>query len=757
MPTAALTETDRFIVGYRDARTGQPCPPNEKQALAHASSADELLYGGAAFGGKSEYVIQEAIATCLMYAGCEVACFRRTLPELEQSLILRFLRYVPRSIAKYNSQKKRAVFKNGSILWFHYCATDKDVYNYQSAEWVLLLIDQAEQFTLPMATYLFSRVRSAQGYPCKIRLTANPGNRGGPWLKDRYIVPRPEELGDRALPAFGEMWRPVPNPELAADKPLTRQFIQSRMTDNIPGMLADPDYVQRIRANPNETNRRMLEDGDWDVFPGQMFELWRAQKLVTSKDTELLEAGLKPGTVLPWHVIPDPHWRPPATVNVFGSVDYGYGNPWSGHFHAAMPDGHIVTFKEFYATKVRDVHQAERIRDWISEEWAEQKERRQTPWDIPYIVGDLPFGSRMEHGLAKSCYEVYVDHLGIPLGLNIQLAPKGAGSRKARVQRTIGALSPHVDGFPNWQVTTACPNLIRTLPILVADPNDPDDILHGTAEKKQEDHCVAADTPVLTADGWLPIAQVPGAWVSRRNAEVLRIRVDDWSELICTPDQRLLTSEGWQRVDALHLGSEILWWSPLVSKHLGTIASTCAAPTFSGTAYGCTEQSGSTPMVQFRPGFTCITGMATAPTTDSTTSNCSKNRSISLVIPHIRQMLSGTPDERMPSDPVPLVIDVCQQSNGVRRVIALQTVSRQPEVYDLAIKTSLHAYVSARGFLTHNCYDDVSTFLSSRPPFPKPGRFDGSRDDLSTAFGVGHPHKASTPSRLNVAAFGRQL
>lgn len=488
MPSAAPVTTDRFIVGYRDARSGLPCAPNPKQALAHASPADELLYGGAAFGGKSEFLVHEGIATCLMFPGCEVAIFRRTRGELDASIVLRLLRYLPRSIAKYNDAKKRFVFYNGSILWLCYCDNENDVFRYQSNEWILLLIDQVEQFTRSMVLYLFSRVRSARGYPCKIRLSANPGNRGHGWLKERYITPPPEVLGERPLPASGDIWRPLPNPDLADDKPLSRQFIQARMTDNVPGMLADPDYVARIRANPNETTRRMLEDGDWDVFEGQMFGMWRASKFVTSKDEDLLGAGLEVGTTLPWHVIPDAHWRPPTNVHVFGSVDYGYGNPWSGHFHAAMPDGHIVTFKEFYATKVRDVQQAERIRDWISREWAEQKERRQPPWEIPYIVGDIPFGSRMEHGLAKSCFEVYEDVLGIPLGLNIQLAAKGAGSRKARVQRTIGALSAHVDGFPNWQITTACPNLIRTLPELVVDPDDPDDILHGVGNKKQEDH-----------------------------------------------------------------------------------------------------------------------------------------------------------------------------------------------------------------------------------------------------------------------------
>lgn len=477
-------------LGYRDPRTGRPSEPNPKQRLAHLSEAEELLYGGAAFGGKSEYLLQEAIATCLTYPGCEVALFRRTLKELEQSLVVRFLTQVPRHIARYREKDSTARFFNGSILRFLYCDSEKDVFRYQSAEWILLGIDQVEQWSLSMALYLFTRVRSSRGWPCRIRLTANPGNIGGPWLKARYIAPAPEVLGDRALPHWdGEVWRPVDKTSVDDTPPLSRAFIQSRMTDNVIGMQADPGYVARIRANPDESQRRMLEEGDWDVFPGQMFESWRAQRLVTMRDLRLIEAGVPAGAMIPWHVIPDKEWEPPRGATIFGSVDYGYGNPWSVHWHAAMSDQHIVTFKEFYSTKVRDVEQAQRMHDWLAERWAEQKELRRPLWHVEYVIGDIPFGSRREHGLSKSIFEVYEEVFAIPLKINLMQAPKGAGSRKARVQRTHAGLAAHADGFPNWQITAACPNLIRTLPALVVDPADPDDILHGVGAKKQEDHC----------------------------------------------------------------------------------------------------------------------------------------------------------------------------------------------------------------------------------------------------------------------------
>ena len=41
--------------------------PTEKQKLFHASCADEVLFGGAAGGGKSRAIVMDALLRCLMY------------------------------------------------------------------------------------------------------------------------------------------------------------------------------------------------------------------------------------------------------------------------------------------------------------------------------------------------------------------------------------------------------------------------------------------------------------------------------------------------------------------------------------------------------------------------------------------------------------------------------------------------------------------------------------------------------------------
>jgi len=468
--------------GYKSKATGQWCGPQPKQALAHVCLADHLFYGGAAFGGKSEFAIVEAITTCLSRPGCEVAIFRRKHTELKKSLIPRFMRLVPRWMAKFNKQDMCAVFFNGSILWFCHCQHEDSVYTYQSAEWLLLIIDEASHFTEFQVDYLITRVRtSVPGWRTRVIFTSNPGNVGHGWLKRRFVRPTAAELGNRPPPAPMEVWRPLktdPADPTPPEHVKTRCFIPARSEDNPAGMEADPTYMAGVWALGGD-KAKQLALGDWDANDSMIVGPdWRANHLVTEGDTLLLHQGVPLHTLLDWHVVNKPDWKPPAGATIFGSVDYGYGAPWSFHLHAvfrsATGSTHTRTFFEYYKAKVRDVDQARLIREAIVRLMASKAEGGCSMEKPTWIVGDpAMWNSRAEMGISKSIAEVYTDEL-VKIGVGFMPGAKGRGARVSRPQRWKDALSTGEDGLPRWSVTTACPHLIRTVPEIPWDEDDPE-------------------------------------------------------------------------------------------------------------------------------------------------------------------------------------------------------------------------------------------------------------------------------------------
>ena len=61
--------------------------PTARQALFHASQADEVLYGGAAGGGKSKASVMDAFFRCMRFPGTRAYMFRRSFRELRDTLI----------------------------------------------------------------------------------------------------------------------------------------------------------------------------------------------------------------------------------------------------------------------------------------------------------------------------------------------------------------------------------------------------------------------------------------------------------------------------------------------------------------------------------------------------------------------------------------------------------------------------------------------------------------------------------------------
>lgn len=275
----------------------------KKQKLFLDACESEVLFGGAAGGGKSYGQMVDALVFALKYRGSKQLVLRRTFSELDKSLIRTSLALFPKEIYSFNSSSHTGKFKNGSCIDFGYCATENDVYQYQSAEYDCIRFDELTHFTKAQYIYLISRVRGANSYPKQIKSSTNPGGIGHSWVKARFVDPS------------------VPGEKFVGKDGMGRIFIPSLLDDNAFLMNSDPEYKERLLALP-ERERKALLYGDWNIFEGQYF-------------TEFNHSD---------HVCQS--FEIPSSWRKYRTIDYGLDRLvclWI----AVSPEGKIYVYREF--------------------------------------------------------------------------------------------------------------------------------------------------------------------------------------------------------------------------------------------------------------------------------------------------------------------------------------------------------------------------------------------------------------------------
>ncbi len=258
--------------------------PYPKQALAAelAQKCFELLYGGAAGGGKSMFLRGYAVEYALEHPGAHIGIVRRTLPMLKQTHGLHLTNLCSKW-AKENKSEGSWTFTNGSVIRFISLPSLGEEQNYKSVEFDVLLFDEVTELDEQQYTFMLSRCRSARGYRAHAIATSNPEGRGFRWVKRRWVAPLSTDLlPDQRQPVATEVWAP---PLLQEDRVVegefqpSRCFIPATIADN-PGLTQNnPAYAQILASMSDSRLRKALLDGDWaamDQVPGA---LW-AQDLI---------------------------------------------------------------------------------------------------------------------------------------------------------------------------------------------------------------------------------------------------------------------------------------------------------------------------------------------------------------------------------------------------------------------------------------------------------------------------------------------
>ena len=417
------------------------------QASFLACGHREVLYGGAAGGGKSDGLLMAA-ARFIDSGESNGIIFRRTFPVLRPLIERARPLYGPLG-GIYNETSHLWRFPSGAIIRFAYIGKFSDVYNYQGDAFTFIGWDELTQYPSEEAyLYMMTRLRrrSDSAVRLMVRATCNPGGVGHHWVKDRFGIDDAGNASQVKDAATG----------------LHRSFIPAKITDN--QHLAGSEY-ERTLNGMNEALRKSLRDGRWDVYAGAMFSTFNPQV----------------------HVIDAFHI--PADWRRWRGADDGFAAPACVEWMTRDPDTRqLIVYQELYKAGMSGPTFGERVRAMDGEQPVIDREDERNEiqaLDLDGIMDSAAFASNGQSDISRG------DQMK-RAGCRWKPAMKGPGSRVLRVKAIHDLLEPLKNDplkRPGMVIFRNCKNLIRTLPALPKDETNSEDI-----DTDAEDHAFDALT-----------------------------------------------------------------------------------------------------------------------------------------------------------------------------------------------------------------------------------------------------------------------
>ena len=434
------------------------------KAIQHAY-VEELFFGGAVGGGKTDYLLGDfAMDVPEQGESWKGILFRTSYPQIEAA-IQRSLEIYPKWFpgVVWKAGTKTWEWPNGSFLRMRFLADENSWLEYQGHDYSWIGYDELPQWG---SNNNYKKMKARLRGPAKfkrIRGTGNPGGAGHAWIKEHWRI--------NDYPDGGQIIR------VCADR---RMFIKSRISDNKILLLSDPNYITRLDGLGSPQLVQAWKDGDWNVTLGAFFpefnEHTHVIKPIVIPSTWAVGRAMDWGSAKPYCVL----WF--AIVGEDTYVNSRYGE------RLKMPRGALCVYRELYGCKINPDGTYEP--DTGTYETASAVGRR--------IVG-IESGERVEIAvLDPACFNVIsgpsiaeqLGNGGAHFGPadNTRIAKRGAMSGWNMVrERLTGETDEYGKPFgePMLFFFETCMHTRRTLPIVQADMNHPEDITPNV-----EDHAV---------------------------------------------------------------------------------------------------------------------------------------------------------------------------------------------------------------------------------------------------------------------------
>jgi hypothetical protein len=456
-----------------------------KQSRAIRSAANEILYGGAAGGGKSFFMRALACILCCLIPGLQVYLFRRLHEDLvknhmegPKSFPVLLGPLIATGFVKIVEAEIR--FWNGAKIYLCHCQHEKDTSKYQGAEIHVLLVDEATHFTETIYRFLRNRVRAPglvvpeaavalflKKFGVNLRekiplivCSANPGGIGHQWVKASWVD----------LLKIFEIRRMSDE-----EGGMLRQYIPARLEDNPMLMHEDPGYEKRLMGLGSKELVKAFRHGDWNIVAGAYLD-------------NISEAV---------HKLPS--FTPPAHWTRFRSMDWGSAKPFSvGWWVVAeaewvtfsdgkeriLPAGALVRYREWYGVK-RTENGAPKPNEGL----------RLTAEAVGRGIKEREAGEKVDENLSVADPSAWKEDGGPSIAERMaKCDPKrpaelcGPRFRPADNTRVTGWQQVYArfdasEDAAMLYVTEDCRDWWRTVPVLMHDEKKPEDI-----DTRMEDH-----------------------------------------------------------------------------------------------------------------------------------------------------------------------------------------------------------------------------------------------------------------------------